>query len=270
MLISEFKKLKLLKKAIESHEEEIYDALQRDFGKPKFETYVSEIGMVLEEIGLMIKELPKWADSEKVDTPITIHPGSSHIYRVPYGVTLVIGAWNYPFNLTLTPVVGAIAAGNCVIMKPSELSPNTSAIIAKIIGEIYEEEFVAVVEGAVKETQDLLAEEIRFYFLHRKYTSREDCSRSSCQTSHSNHFRTWRKKPLYCGKRCRLGNDCQANCLGEILERRADLHCARLLVGSRKSEGRFDFQDEEICERILWRQSARKPRFPKNHQQRPF
>jgi aldehyde dehydrogenase (NAD+) len=158
------KKLKLLKKAITAHEEEIYEALKQDFGKPVFETYVSEIGMVLEEIGLMIKNLPNWSDPEKVDTPITIHPGSSYIYRVPYGVTLVIGAWNYPFNLTLTPVVGAIAAGNCVIMKPSELSPHTSAIITKIIGEIYEEDFVAVVEGSVKETQELLAEKFDFIF----------------------------------------------------------------------------------------------------------
>lgn len=158
------KKLKALKKALKSRENEIFEALREDFRKSTFETYVSEIGMVYEEINYIIKRLKLWAEPEKVDTPITIHPGSSYIYRVPYGVTLIIGAWNYPLQLTLVPLVGAIAAGNCAILKPSELSPNTSKITAEIMQEVFDEEYVAVVEGGVEATQQLLAEELDFIF----------------------------------------------------------------------------------------------------------
>ena len=156
--------LKALKKALKKYEGDIFDALKKDFRKSTFETYISEIGTVYEEINYIIKRLNRWAEPEKVDTPITIHPGSSYIYRVPYGVTLIIGAWNYPFQLTVVPLVGAIAAGNCAILKPSELSPQTSKVIAAIIQEIYDEEFVAVIEGGVEETQQLLAERFDYIF----------------------------------------------------------------------------------------------------------
>lgn len=158
------KMLKALKKAIKNHEGDIYEALKRDFNKSNFETYLTEIATIYEEINYILKRLRLWVEPEKVDTPITIHPGSSYIYSVPYGVTLIIGAWNYPFQLTVVPLVGALAAGNCAILKPSELSPNTSHVIAQIMKEIYEEEYVAVVEGAVEETQQLLAERFDYIF----------------------------------------------------------------------------------------------------------
>lgn len=158
------KQLKALKKAIKKYENEIYNALQLDFKKSTFETYATEMATVYEEINFILKDIKLWAAPEKVDTPITIHPGSSYIYNVPYGVTLIIGAWNYPFQLTLVPLVGAIAAGNCSILKPSELAPETSKIIATIIGEIYEKDYIAVVEGGVQETQELLAEQFDYIF----------------------------------------------------------------------------------------------------------
>ncbi|MGB0524350.1 MAG: aldehyde dehydrogenase [Flammeovirgaceae bacterium] len=158
------KQLKALKAALKKREDEVYEALALDFRKSTFETYISEIGMVYEEINLIIKHLRLWSEPEKVDTPITLHPGSSYIYRVPYGVTLIIGAWNYPFQLTVVPLVGAIAAGNCAILKPSELSPNTSRVIAEMMAEIYEEDYVTVVEGGVAETQQLLAERFDYIF----------------------------------------------------------------------------------------------------------
>ncbi len=128
--------LKTLKKAIIENEDEIMEALNRDLNKAPFESYGTEIGFVLDEINYIKKHLPKWARRKRVKTPIMHFLSSSYIYSEPYGVTLIMSPWNYPFQLALVPLVGSISAGNCAIVKPSEYSPYKKhlKLLKKIMG----------------------------------------------------------------------------------------------------------------------------------------
>ncbi len=148
--------LEKLKAAIQRYESEIMDALKADLNKSEFESYSTEIGMLYKEIGFTMKRLKNWMKPEKVKTPLTHFGTKSYIHPEPYGVTLIIAPWNYPFSLQISPLIGAIAAGNCAVIKPSELTPAVSNIISKVISDIYEEKYVAVVEGGVEVSQTLL------------------------------------------------------------------------------------------------------------------
>ncbi|XP_009379028.2 aldehyde dehydrogenase family 3 member H1-like isoform X2 [Pyrus x bretschneideri] len=145
-----------LVKVAEHHEQEIVDALHSDLSKPEFEAYVHEISMLKNSCKLAIKELKKWMKPEKVKTSIAVFPASAEIVSEPLGAVLVISAWNYPFLLSLDPVVGAIASGNVVVLKPSELAPASSSLLAKLLGEYMDSSCIRVVEGAVAETSALL------------------------------------------------------------------------------------------------------------------
>lgn len=136
-----------LKKAIQNKEEAIYQALEQDLGKNRVESYASELAFVVKDIEFTLKNLKRWALPESVPTPLFLQISNSKIHYRPKGVTLIIAPWNYPFMLTLAPLVGSIAAGNCAIVKPSEDAPNTSLLIEKLLGEIYHEDFVAAVQG---------------------------------------------------------------------------------------------------------------------------
>ena len=145
--------LKKLRKSIRDHEQDIYRALQSDFGKSEFETYISEIGTVLVELGHTICHIKSWSKTRCGKTPLSHLPGRSRIYAEPYGTVLVISPWNYPFNLAMAPVIGAIAAGNTVFLKPSSAAPATSAVLNKILSDVFPVEWVAVFEGdAVKDS----------------------------------------------------------------------------------------------------------------------
>ncbi len=157
-------KLKLLREAIIKNESEIMAALQKDLNKSPFETYASEIGMVLEEIKFAIKHLAAWTKPKKVKTPMVHFLSSSRIYSEPYGVVLIISPWNYPFQLAIGPLIGAIAAGNCSIIKPSEHSPEISAVIEKIIKESFDPSFIAVIQGGTDVSKQLLAEKFDYIF----------------------------------------------------------------------------------------------------------
>lgn len=139
--------LKKLKAAILKNEEKIYDALFADLGKSKEESWITEIGLVLSEINYAIKNLSKWMRPKKVSGGLTTFPSSGKIYKEPLGIILIIAPWNYPFQLSLNPLVGAIAAGNCAIVKPSEVAMATEKIIAEIISETFDENNVRVVTG---------------------------------------------------------------------------------------------------------------------------
>lgn len=156
--------LKKLYKAIKSHEEEIFDALYLDFKKSRFEAYASEIALLQEEIKFFLKKLPKIMRPEKVKSSLASFPAKNYIYREPYGRVLIIGPWNYPFLLIFQPLVGAIASGNCTVLKPSELAANTSKIVKKIVAELFDESYVAVLEGGPEITQGLLARQFDFVF----------------------------------------------------------------------------------------------------------
>ncbi|MFC0522903.1 aldehyde dehydrogenase [Pontibacillus salicampi] len=156
--------LKKLKEKIEKHEDEILTALQSDLHKSEFESYTTEIAFLYAEISMMVKELEGWMKPEKVKTPVSHIGSKSYIYKEPYGVSLVIAPWNYPFQLALAPVLGAIAAGNTVILKPSELTPHVSSLLREIINETFEQSYFTVVEGAVEVSQELLEQKFDIIF----------------------------------------------------------------------------------------------------------
>ena len=148
--------LKKLKNLIKKHENQLYEAIYKDFGKSEFETFGTEISFIYKDIDYYLKNLNSLAKPKKVKTNIVNQLGSSKIYREPLGNCLVIGAWNYPYQLTLTPVVAAIAAGNTCIIKPSELPENTMKAMARLINENFDSAFLYVVEGGVEETTEIL------------------------------------------------------------------------------------------------------------------
>lgn len=139
--------LQLLSNAIKKYEEEIYDALYKDLGKSKAESYASEIALVQMEIAFFLKNLRQLMQPQKVATNLINLPASSKIYNDPLGVVLIIVPWNYPFQLLFNPLVGAIAGGNCVVLKPSEFTPATNIVSQKIIAEIYDKQYIQIVEG---------------------------------------------------------------------------------------------------------------------------
>ncbi len=157
-------KLKALKEAIAKNEPEIMEALKKDLNKSQFESYATEIGFTLDEIKYTIKHLSDWARPKKVKTPVLHFLSSSRIYSEPYGVALIISPWNYPFQLAIGPLIGAIAAGNCSIIKPSEYSTHTSSIIEKLIKESFDESFVTVIQGGTEVSKQLLDERFDYLF----------------------------------------------------------------------------------------------------------
>ena len=156
--------LKLLRSIIIKYEKEIQEALRLDLGKSETEAYMTEIGMVLDEIKYNIKHLAKWAKKKYVSTPLSQFPARSYRIPEPRGLVLIISPWNYPFLLSIQPLIGAIAAGNCVIIKPSEYSVNTSKLLKKILTEIYSEAYVTVVLGEKEVAQELLKEKFDYIF----------------------------------------------------------------------------------------------------------
>ena len=150
--------LQALRRMLTEREPELFDALAADMGKPGTEAYAADVGFVVAELDYTLKRLRRWMRPKRVHAPLVTMPASARIMREPLGVVLVIAPWNYPVHLLLAPMVGAIAAGNCVVAKPSEITANTSALLARLIPEYLDRECVAVVEGAVAETQALLAE----------------------------------------------------------------------------------------------------------------
>ncbi len=154
----DFRKAQLqkLKKLVKSNEKLLYDAIYQDFGKSEFETFGTEISFVYKDIDYYLKNLKSFAKPKSVLTNIVNQMGSSKIVFEPLGNCLVIGAWNYPYQLTLTPVIAAIAAGNTCVIKPSELPENTMKAMAKLINENFDAQFLYVVEGGVEETTAIL------------------------------------------------------------------------------------------------------------------
>ncbi|WP_313800863.1 aldehyde dehydrogenase [Cytobacillus sp.] len=156
--------LKSLQSLIRTNEQDLMIALKKDLNKSEFDTYLTEIGIVLEEIKFTLKHLSVWAKPRRVRSSLATLGSKSYIYPEPYGISLVISPWNYPFQLAIAPLAGAIAAGNCVILKPSELTPNTSAVLAKLISEKFPQEFITVVEGGVEVSTALLNEKFDYIF----------------------------------------------------------------------------------------------------------
>ena len=160
------KQLLQIKKLVTDNEQQCLDALKADLGKPTLEAWITEVSYVAGDVDHMVKHLNKWAKKRKVSTPVVAQPGRSYIQPEPQGTVLIMGAWNYPLQLVLAPLVAVIAAGNCAVIKPSELSPATSALLAKLIPQYLDKEAVSVIEGGVEETTELLT----YPFDHIMYT----------------------------------------------------------------------------------------------------
>ena len=156
--------LRKLKACILKHEQEIHAALQRDLGKSSFESYMCETGLVLSELSYMIKHTKHFAKGKNVRTPLAQFHSRSFKKPSPYGVTLIMSPWNYPFMLTIEPLIDAIAAGNTAVLKPSAYSPATSSVIQKIIKECFPPEYASVVTGGRAENNCLLAEHFDYIF----------------------------------------------------------------------------------------------------------
>lgn len=158
------RQLNLLEKAIREYEPVLYRAFELDLRKSEFEVYSTEIGFVLNSIRETKKKLKKWMHPEKVKNPLFLAGSKSYVIHEPYGVMLIIGPFNYPFQLTIEPLAGAIATGNTAIIKPSELTPHVSAVIKEMLGKYFKEEYISVVEGEVEETTLLLSQRFDFIF----------------------------------------------------------------------------------------------------------
>ncbi|MGL5059592.1 MAG: aldehyde dehydrogenase [Microcoleus sp.] len=155
--------LKKLKSAIVANQSQIVDAVKADLNRPEYEAYF-EIASIA-EVNYAIKNLKSWVKPRKVPTSIDQFPASARIYPEPLGVVLIIGPWNYPFQLMISPLVGAIAAGNCAILKPSEIAAHTSEVVTDMISKTFDPAFITAVEGGVEISQQLLAEKFdRIFF----------------------------------------------------------------------------------------------------------
>lgn len=151
------KNLKKLNDIIKKNEDKILSELKKDLRKSNFEGYVTEVGILYDDINFHIKNVKKWSSEEKRKSPIVYYPSKSYIYKEPYGVTLIIGPFNYPFQLVIAPLIGAISAGNTAIIKPSENSRNIALLLEKLINENFPEEYLRVVNPlGGKETVSLL------------------------------------------------------------------------------------------------------------------
>jgi len=156
--------LKTLKTGILTFEEEINEALMKDLHKSAFETYLSEIGVVLAEIEFVLKRLKKWASPRSRKTPLPLFLAKSYVLAEPFGVVLIMSPWNYPFQLAIDPLVGAIAAGNTAVIKPASYAPNTSLVIQKIIEHCFAQEYVTCVLGGREENALLLDQHFDYIF----------------------------------------------------------------------------------------------------------
>ena len=151
--IGNLKKLKLI---LKENEEKLYASIYTDFKKSKFETYLTELSIIYRELNDAIRNLKKWSKQKRVRTNLANLPAKSYIIPEPLGTVLVISAWNYPYQLALIPTISALAAGNTVVIKPSEIPKNTSKILAEIINSNFNSNYLTVIEGGVKITTKLL------------------------------------------------------------------------------------------------------------------
>ena len=156
--------LKKLYEGIQRFEEEIFQALKLDLNKSVHESFTTEVGYVLKEISFQLKHMSSWSKPKRVRTALTHFGSKGKVVPEPYGVTLIIAPWNYPFQLAIAPLVGALAAGNTIVLKPSELTPSVSKVLKRMLDELFPEELVAVVEGGVEESTSLLREPFDYIF----------------------------------------------------------------------------------------------------------
>lgn len=156
--------LKALRESLIYYEDEINQALMDDLGKSPYETFITEYGLALQQISSVLRDLKGWMKPRAKSVGVTGFPGKAFELVEPYGLTLIISPWNYPLSLAIQPLIGAIAAGNCAVVKPSELSPHTSNVIEKILSRAFPKEYVATVLGGKEESEQLLEQRFDYIF----------------------------------------------------------------------------------------------------------
>ncbi|WP_245157096.1 aldehyde dehydrogenase [Anaerovorax sp. IOR16] len=158
------KQLLKLKQALQVYEPRIMEALKKDLGKSAFESYETELGMVLSELNFALLNLKKWTKKKNTKTPWVHFPSKSAMYQEPLGVVLILSPWNYPLQLSLAPLVSCIAAGNCAVLKPSHSAPHTTAIMEEMISTYFAPEYIAVISGETEISQELLKLKFDYIF----------------------------------------------------------------------------------------------------------
>lgn len=156
--------LEKLLKSMEAHEQDFYQAFQKDLGKPIFETYATEYGVTIASIRQTLKNLNKWTRPERKKRALVSFLNKNKVYYEPYGVSYIVGPFNYPLQLVMVPLVGAIAAGNCAIIKPASKTPAVAEVISQVINDVFPEEYLFVIQGAHGLDQMVLKEKFDFIF----------------------------------------------------------------------------------------------------------
>ena len=215
--------LRALHTMIKDNSDVILAALKADLGKPMFEAWAAEIGVALRDIKEVMSALKGWMKPEKVSTPLVTQPGSARRYKDPLGVVLIIAPWNYPFNLVITHLIGAIAAGNAAVIKPSEISSNTSKMIADLLPRYVDNDAIKIVEGGVPETTALLVER----FDHIFYTGNGHVARiimGRRQALDASDLGIRREKPRLYKQNSGFKDNGTAGCLGQVHQRWSDVY----------------------------------------------
>ncbi|HAT4186885.1 TPA: aldehyde dehydrogenase [Clostridium perfringens] len=199
-------KLKKLRDVLKSEEEKIFEALKKDLMKSSFESYVTEVAMVYDEINMHIKNIKKWSKKRRVKTPLVQFPAKSFIKLEPYGVVLIIGPFNYPFMLTMDPLIGAIAAGNTAVIKPSESAPKTSKILKEILEKVFDEKYVLHVnpERGKEVVEELLKEKFDYIFFTGSATVGKIVMKAASQYLTPITLELGGKSPCIIDKDCKL------------------------------------------------------------------
>ncbi|EOU1757122.1 aldehyde dehydrogenase [Clostridium perfringens] len=199
-------KLKKLRDVLKSEEEKVFEALKKDLMKSSFESYVTEVAMVYDEINMHIKNIKKWSKKRRVKTPLVQFPAKSFIQLEPYGVVLIIGPFNYPFMLTMDPLIGAIAAGNTAVIKPSESVPETSKILKEILEKVFDEKYVLHVnpERGKEVVEELLKEKFDYIFFTGSATVGKIVMKAASQYLTPVTLELGGKSPCIIDKDCKL------------------------------------------------------------------
>ena len=199
-------KLKKLRDVLKSEEEKVFEALKKDLMKSSFESYVTEVAMVYDEINMHIKNIKKWSKKRRVETPLVQFPAKSFIQLEPYGVVLIIGPFNYPFMLTMDPLIGAIAAGNTAVIKPSESAPETSKILKEILEKVFDEKYVLHVnpERGKEVVEELLKEKFDYIFFTGSATVGKIVMKAASQYLTPVTLELGGKSPCIIDKDCKL------------------------------------------------------------------
>ncbi|MBT8469935.1 MAG: aldehyde dehydrogenase family protein [Deltaproteobacteria bacterium] len=271
-----FSQLDALEHFLIEREEDILAALHADLRKPAMEAFSSEIGFAISELRLARKNLARWIKPERVHTPWFVMPGRSYIYREPLGVTLIIAAWNYPLNLIVLPLIGAIAAGNCAALKPSELAPHVSALLAKWIPKYFDTKAIRVVEGGPLETTALLRQRWDHIFYtgngrvgrivmeaaakHLTPVTLELGGKSPCIVDESADLDTTAKRIVY-GKFFNAGQTCVAPDYVLVQDRVHDALVNRMVSTIREFYGDDPKRSADFSRIISERHHARLSRF---------